>query len=110
MDVVGATGTLATGGRPSTPPRSSLYVATQDWQTWQWGMSAIPEDRPDEIRTDIHKFDISSKVVTNYVASGGVEGYLLNQFSMDEHGGLLAGGLDDEPDLVGCRPGLRDLR
>ena len=103
LDVVDATGTLATG-QTVYASAESLYVATQDWQTWQWGMSAIPEDRPDEIRTDIHKFDISSKVVTNYVASGGVEGYLLNQFSMDEHDGLLRVASTTSPTWWGAAP------
>ena len=102
MDVVGATGSLATA--ETIYLRGQPLLATKDWQTWQWGMSAIPEDRPDEIRTDIHKFDISSKVVTNYVASGGVEGYLLNQFSMDEHGGLLRVASTTSPTWWGAAP------
>ncbi|MBW3614342.1 MAG: beta-propeller domain-containing protein [Actinobacteria bacterium] len=39
--------------------------------------------------SEIHKFDISDKVRTRYVASGGVPGQLLNQFSMSEHEGDL---------------------
>lgn len=103
LEVVDATGTLATG-QTVYASADSLYVATQDWQTWQWGMSAIPEDRPEEIQTDIHKFDISSNLVTNYVASGGVQGYLLNQFSMDEHDGLLRVASTTSPTWWGAAP------
>jgi uncharacterized secreted protein with C-terminal beta-propeller domain len=87
LTVVDATGTLATG-QTIYASTENLYVATQGWQAWQWGMGIVPEE-PEEITTEIHKFDISSSDVTNYVASGQVEGYLLNQFSMDEHEGLL---------------------
>jgi len=88
LDVIDATGTLATGDTVYASS-DNLYVATQSWQTWQWAMTGIPEDRPDDVITEIHKFDISHTDVTNYVASGRVTGYLLNQFSMDEHDGLL---------------------
>ncbi|MEX1124292.1 MAG: beta-propeller domain-containing protein [Acidimicrobiia bacterium] len=88
LDVVDATGTFATGDTVYAS-NDNLYVATQNWQTWQWAMTGVPEDRPDEVTTEIHKFDISGNDVTNYVASGRVKGYLLNQFSMDEHDGLL---------------------
>jgi Beta propeller domain len=88
LDVTDATGTLATG-QTIYASADNLYVATQSWQAWQWGMGTVPEGQPDEITTDIHKFDISRSEASTYVASGQVEGFLLNQFSMDEHDGLL---------------------
>jgi uncharacterized secreted protein with C-terminal beta-propeller domain len=88
LDVVDATGVLATGDMVYASAES-LYVATQNWQVWQWGRTGSFDDRPQEISTEIHKFDIGNERVTNYVASGPVSGYLLNQFAMDEHGGLL---------------------
>jgi uncharacterized secreted protein with C-terminal beta-propeller domain len=88
LQVVDATGVLATGDMVYASAES-VYVATQSWQVWQSGRSGSVEDRPQEISTEIHKFDISSDRVTDYLASGRVSGYLLNQFAMDEHDGLL---------------------
>ncbi|MFV0427730.1 MAG: beta-propeller domain-containing protein [Beutenbergiaceae bacterium] len=39
--------------------------------------------------TSLHSFDISAADRTEYVASGQVDGVLLNQFSMDEHQGVI---------------------
>ncbi len=55
----------------------SLYVTTT-----RWG-AAEPNS------TAIHKFDTSNPGETTYRASGAVHGYLLNQFSLDEHEGFL---------------------
>jgi hypothetical protein len=88
LDVVDATGVLATGDTIYASAEN-LYVATQNWQTWQWGRAGVTDGRPDEVVTEIHKFDISRTDVTDYVATGQVEGYLLNQFAMDEHDGRL---------------------
>ena len=59
----------------------ALYVASPHW--WWW---------PEAGQTDstyLHKFDIRQADRATYVGSGTVEGYLLNQFSMDEHEGVL---------------------
>jgi hypothetical protein len=88
LDVVDATGVLATGDTVYAST-DSLYVATQNWQVWQWARTGAEDDRPDEVMTEIHKFDISRSDVTDYAATGRVPGYLLNQFAMDEHDGLL---------------------
>jgi uncharacterized secreted protein with C-terminal beta-propeller domain len=96
LDVVDATGVLATGDMVYASAES-IYVATQNWQVWQWGRAGSVDDRPQEISTEIHKFDISDDQVTNYLASGRVSGYLLNQFAMDEHDGLLRVASTTEP-------------
>ncbi len=44
---------------------------------------------PEAPVTRIHKFDISDPNQTRYVGSGEVVGFLLNQFSISEHGGHL---------------------
>lgn len=88
LDVVDATGVLATGDTVYAST-DNLYVATQNWQTWQWARTGAVDDQPDEVMTEIHKFDISRDDVTDYLATGRVQGYLLNQFAMDEHNGLL---------------------
>jgi hypothetical protein len=42
-----------------------------------------------EEKTEIHKFDVESSGKPEYVASGVVDGWLLNQYSMSEHEGHL---------------------
>lgn len=88
LEVGDATGVLATGDTVYAS-EDSLYVATQDWRSWVWFETRDESDRPDGPRTEIHRFDISEPEQTDYVASGSVEGYLLNQFAMDEHDGML---------------------
>ena len=65
-----------------------MYVATQNWKTWAF-LAGTEEKEPDGPVTEIHKFDISDPRTTEYLASGSVDGYLLNQFAMDEHEGVL---------------------
>jgi hypothetical protein len=79
---------VMTDGRIVYASRESLYVATERWA-----------DRPDPdtpnraengVRTEIHKFDISSPEKTHYRGSGTVSGYLLSQWSLSEHRGVSA--------------------
>ncbi len=56
--------------------QNNLYVATQHW--WWW---PAPGQRD---ATYIHKFDISQPAQATYVASGVVDGQILDQFSLDE--------------------------
>ncbi len=65
----------------------SLYVATERW-------ADRPEpDRPttaeEGVTTAIHAFDISSPARTLYRGSGRVSGFLLSQWSLSEHRGVL---------------------
>ncbi len=60
---------------------NSLYLASRHW--WWW-----PEDGQQDY-TYLHKFDTREPGVATYAGSGVVEGYLLNQFSMDEHDNVL---------------------
>jgi uncharacterized secreted protein with C-terminal beta-propeller domain len=78
---------VMTDGRIVYASPESLYVATERWA-----------DRPDPdtptqdkngVQTEIHKFDISSPVKTHYRGSGRVSGYLLSQWSLSEHRGVL---------------------
>jgi hypothetical protein len=59
----------------------SLYLANTHW--WMW-----PEDGQKRY-SYLHKFDLRQPGEARYVGSGVVEGSLLNQFSMDEHEGVL---------------------
>ena len=53
-----------------------LYVASRHW--WWW-----PELGQSDY-TYLHKFDITQPDRAVYVASGGVDGHIIDQFSMDE--------------------------
>ncbi len=57
----------------------SLYVFTQHW--WWWPMPGQQD------AAYVHKFDIAQPNAAVYVASGTVEGHIVDQFSMDEHKG-----------------------
>lgn len=59
----------------------SLYLASKHW--WWW-----PEMGQEHF-TYVHKFDITQPDKAVHVASGTVEGHILDQFSMDEHDGYL---------------------
>lgn len=88
LEVVDSTGVLARGGTVYSSG-DSLYVATQNWDTWMWLERGDPAERTDGPTTQIHKFDTSEETITQYVASGEVDGYLINQFAMDEHEEML---------------------
>ena len=62
--------------------QQSIYVA-QDSRWWNWG---TPDDA--FTATDIHKFALNGGSPI-YQASGQVDGWLLDQFSMSEHNGVL---------------------
>lgn len=59
----------------------SLYLATNHW--W-WHPEAGQEDF-----TYLHKFDLQEPHRAAYVASGGVRGTIVDQFSLDEHEDVL---------------------
>ncbi|ADO68606.1 beta-propeller domain-containing protein [Stigmatella aurantiaca] len=61
--------------------KDSLYLANTHW--WWW-----PEN-DQKTYSYLHKFDLRQPGEARYVGSGVVEGTLLNQFSMDEHEGVL---------------------
>jgi hypothetical protein len=67
----------------------SLYVASRQWVDWNELSEAEIDARVSGEYTEIHKFDISDPAATVYRASGKVNGFLLNQFSMSEHNDYL---------------------
>ncbi|HSM43753.1 MAG TPA: beta-propeller domain-containing protein, partial [Acidimicrobiia bacterium] len=103
LDVIDATGVLAAGDTVYAS-EDSLYVATQNWQTWRWQATGQERDRPDGPTTEIHKFDIANQRLTEYLGSGEVDGYLLNQFAMDEHEGMLRVASTITPNWWGSGP------
>jgi uncharacterized secreted protein with C-terminal beta-propeller domain len=58
-----------------------LYLASKHW--WWWRLAGQHE------WTYLHEFDISDLAKTGYLASGGVEGQVGDQFAMDEKDGYL---------------------
>ncbi|MFC7616054.1 beta-propeller domain-containing protein [Actinokineospora soli] len=72
---------------------TSLYVADDRTPRWNVIFQAVdvarpmPQDGPG--KTDVHQFDISAPGKPVYVASGSVDGWLLNQYSLSEHNGKL---------------------
>lgn len=80
------TDSIVADGSTVYASQDNLYVATQRWLAQPLEPTA-PE--PPRSTTAIHRFDISSPAVTRYSGSGSVSGYLLGQWSMSEHGGVL---------------------
>jgi len=77
---VSATGVFASGWTVYASA-DHLYAAQQSW-SWWWGWGEDP------LESHIHRFALEG-AATTYEGSGAVEGWLLNQFSMDEHEGYL---------------------
>jgi uncharacterized secreted protein with C-terminal beta-propeller domain/predicted small secreted protein len=85
-DVTGAA--VIAQGQTIYASLESLYVATNVWVPDQWIGTPEARDLEQEYETAIHRFDITGRNA-DYVASGSIQGHLLNQFSMDEHDGFL---------------------
>jgi Beta propeller domain len=103
LEVSDSTGVLARGDTVYAS-EDNLYVATQDWGSWRWMATGDEADRPDGPVTEIHKFDITDPSRTEYLASGSVDGYLLNQFAMDEHEEILRVASTTTPNWWGSGP------
>ena len=88
--VAGADGTgVLAGGQTVYASPEHLYVAAPEWIDGE----DVPADESGAVAedhgTDIHRFDITDPDGATYEMSGHVDGTLLNQFAMDEHGGNL---------------------
>jgi hypothetical protein len=77
---------------------TGLYVATQRWLD---PVILEASEKLPTVSTAIHKFDVTSPEATDYRASGAVPGYLLNQWSLSEHDGLLRVVSTDAPSWWG---------
>ena len=88
IDPGAVTGVLS-GGDTIYASQDNLYVATQQWIEWDTLEERDALREAAAMRTYIHKFDISDPTRTTYEASGEVDGFLLNQFSMSEYEGNL---------------------
>ena len=83
--------------------QDSLYVATQRWHDWSVLEDDDAADEFEGVTTEIHKFDISGETAALYLASGEVDGFLLNQWAMSEHNGDLRVATTSEPEWWGWR-------
>ncbi len=95
---IGSAGIVSTGDTVYAST-NNLYVATQNWG-WQRGVpvplddqvtepDSAPVEEPSPPPTLIHQFRLDDGTAATYVASGMVEGRLLNQFAMSEYNGDL---------------------
>ena len=96
IDIEGVS-TVMSGGDTIYASSTNLYVATERWVDW----SVLDEQEAireaETIRTYIHQFDITGPDGAEYLASGSVDGYLLNQFAMSEHDGHLRVASTNDP-------------
>lgn len=87
-----AVGVLA-GGQTVYSSMDRFYIATTKWLPPSSGDDSVDDDRvaiwSEDFRTEVHAFAIAPGEPTTYVASGGVDGTLLNQFSLGEYEGDL---------------------
>jgi hypothetical protein len=74
-----------------------LFVATQRW----FSPAALERSAAPETTTQIHQFDASEPGRTTYATSGQVKGFLLNQFAMSQHGGVLRVAATETPEWWG---------
>jgi hypothetical protein len=88
---------------------SSLYVAAHQRSPGAapgpgrepgWDPAPLPRSQPQ--RTELHKFDTSGPGRPRYVASGAVQGSLLNQYSLSEHDGRLRVATTLDPGAARC--------
>ena len=63
----------------------ALYVASRRYAPRLEAGTAVP----DEVTTEIDRFDISDPDKTTYVASGSVPGFILNSYALSEYDGDL---------------------
>lgn len=124
VDPVGSAGIVSTGDTVYASP-TNLYIATQNW-VWQFESGDFDADDEEETSvapgappTLIHQFALGTGTEAAYVASGEVDGRLLNQFAMSEHNGDLrvattteefGFGEQSESTVFVLRPDGQDLR
>lgn len=79
---VGAAGVVS-NGETVYASATSIYLATVPWE---WNVDGSQNTQPPTL---IHRFDLGDGGAAAYVASGEIEGRLLNQFAMSELNGDL---------------------
>ena len=92
-----AVSTVMSGGDTVYASSTNLYVATQRWTDWAVLEEEAAIQEAETISTHIHQFDIGGPDGAEYLASGSVDGFLLNQFAMSEYDGHLRVASTDDP-------------
>jgi uncharacterized secreted protein with C-terminal beta-propeller domain len=85
---------IMSGGQLVYASERSLYVATQKWTPLPDSSQVEP---PARAFTTVHRFATGDPDSTSYRASGEVPGFLLNQFSLSEHEGVLRAASTETP-------------
>lgn len=67
---------------------NTMWISTNQWYDWASFDDDQRQAAEDSFTSQIHGFTISGDS-PEYLASGSVRGYLLNQFAMSEHDGVL---------------------
>ena len=86
-DVAPTTSTVVSDPGAVYASAESLYIAVPETQNEAYGWYEGYDDTPQ--LSVVHKFDLGEDGASSYVASGVIDGRVLNQFSMDEHEGHL---------------------
>ncbi len=94
---VGSVATVVSGGDTVYSSQENLYVATQRWIDWAVFEEDDARRESEAFTTNIHRFAVGGPDGPVYEASGSIDGYLLNQFSMSEYGGYLRVASTDAP-------------
>lgn len=94
---VGSVATVVSGGDTVYSSQENLYAATQRWIDWAVFEEDDARRESEAFTTNIHRFAIGGPDGPVYEASGSIDGYLLNQFSMSEHNGYLRVASTDAP-------------
>jgi hypothetical protein len=84
---------LMTDGQTVYASKEGLYVATQRFLP----PPSSQDEPPPPLTTAIHRFDIAEPGVTSYSASGEAPGYVIGQFALSEHEGVLRVASTDSP-------------
>ena len=71
----------------------SLYVASRRYVR----ALELGADVPEDLRTEIHRFDVTDPAKTVYRATGTVPGFILNQYALSEYDGDLRVASTEEP-------------
>jgi uncharacterized secreted protein with C-terminal beta-propeller domain len=85
---------IQTDGEVVYASGTALYVTTPKWI--DPALEGLPA-ASSGATTEIHLFDTSSPTETTYRGSGSVRGFVLNQFSLSEHEGILRVATTDTP-------------
>ena len=85
---------VMTDGNVVYASASNLYISSPRWFAPNEDTSGVDASGS---TTQIHRFDISQALETDYKGSGVVRGFPLNQFAFSEHAGHLRVATTDDP-------------